>query len=52
VVVDPADYGRIIGEMKANQGETTPGTRFALAKKVFALTHAYDEAISRYLAGQ
>ncbi len=49
VVVDPADYGRVVGEMKANGGRTTLETRFELAKKVFALTHRYDGAISRYL---
>ena len=53
VVVDPADYGRVIEEMRANNGATTPATRFELAKKVFALTHAYDDgAITQYLAGQ
>ena len=52
VVVDPADYGRVIEEMRANNGATTPATRFELAKKVFALTHAYDGAITQYLAGQ
>jgi len=49
VVVDPADYPKILAEMEAHQGATTLATRFALAKKVFALTHAYDGAISRYL---
>ena len=51
VVVDPADYGRIIEEMRNGNGETLPETRFALARKVFALTHGYDAAISRYLDG-
>ena len=49
VVVDPADYPRIMQEMKANQGATTVATRFQLARKVFALTSAYDTAISHYL---
>lgn len=49
VVIDPADYPKILAEMEANQGGTTLETRFALARKVFALTHAYDGAISRYL---
>ena len=35
--------------MKANDGATTLETRFRLARKVFALTSAYDGAISRYL---
>jgi phosphoribosylaminoimidazolecarboxamide formyltransferase/IMP cyclohydrolase len=49
VVVDPADYAKVLHEMKAHHGATTLATRFQLAKKVFALTHAYDGAISRYL---
>ncbi|AEB09408.1 Phosphoribosylaminoimidazole carboxamideformyltransferase [Desulfobacca acetoxidans DSM 11109] len=49
VVVDPADYSLIIQEMKANQGATTLSTRFMLARKVFALTNAYDRAIYNYL---
>jgi phosphoribosylaminoimidazolecarboxamide formyltransferase/IMP cyclohydrolase len=49
VVVDPADYPKIIQEMKANKGATTVATRFQLARKVFALTSAYDTAISLYL---
>jgi len=51
VIVDPADYGIVLKEMKETGGETTLKTRFRLAKKVFQLTHDYDGAISRYLAG-
>jgi phosphoribosylaminoimidazolecarboxamide formyltransferase/IMP cyclohydrolase len=50
VVVDPADYPKIMAEMKLNKGATNVGTRFTLARKVFKLTHEYDGAISRYLA--
>lgn len=49
VVVDPADYALVIHEMKLNQGATSLSTRFALARKVFQLTHAYDGAIYHYL---
>ena len=49
VVVDPADYGLVLEEMKENQGGTLLKTRYYLAKKVFNLTHKYDGAISRYL---
>ncbi|MEF3167988.1 MAG: IMP cyclohydrolase [Deltaproteobacteria bacterium] len=49
VIVDPADYGKVLAEMKANGGETTLATRFTLARKVFALTSAYDRAITTYL---
>jgi phosphoribosylaminoimidazolecarboxamide formyltransferase/IMP cyclohydrolase len=52
VVVDPADYPLLMAEMQQNQGATTVGTRFNLARKVFKLTHEYDGAISRYLAEQ
>jgi phosphoribosylaminoimidazolecarboxamide formyltransferase/IMP cyclohydrolase len=49
VVVDPADYPKIMLEMKAHKGATTVATRFQLARKVFALTSAYDTAITQYL---
>jgi len=49
VVVDPADYATIMHEMKAHQGATTVASRFQLARKVFALTSAYDTAITQYL---
>ncbi len=49
VVVDPADYATVMHEMKMNQGATNLATRFALAKKVFKLTHEYDGAIYHYL---
>jgi len=48
VVVDPADYATVAGELRAN-GAVSDATRFALAKKVFAHTAAYDGAIANYL---
>ncbi len=48
VVVDPSDYPLVLQEIKAT-GNTTLKTRFYLMKKVFALTSAYDTAISRWL---
>jgi phosphoribosylaminoimidazolecarboxamide formyltransferase/IMP cyclohydrolase len=51
VVTDPADYDVVLAEMKENDGATTLKTRFRLAKKVFLLTHQYDGAITKYLAG-
>ena len=48
VVVDPADYAKIIKEIKET-GATTLKTRFKLARKVFALTSSYDTAISEWL---
>ena len=50
VVVDPEDYVKVIENMKANDGATTEELRFYLAKKVFALTSAYDRAITDYLS--
>ncbi len=49
VVVDPADYAGIIGEMKDKKGMLSKQTRFRLAKKVFQTTARYDAAISNYL---
>jgi len=49
VVVDPADYPLVMHEMKLNKGATNLATRFALARKVFKLTHEYDGAIYHYL---
>lgn len=48
VIVDPADYPKVIEEIKAT-GNTTLKTRFYLMKKVYALTAAYDTAISAWL---
>jgi phosphoribosylaminoimidazolecarboxamide formyltransferase/IMP cyclohydrolase len=48
VVVDPADYERIISQLRENGG-IREATRFELAKKVFAHTAAYDGAIANYL---
>jgi phosphoribosylaminoimidazolecarboxamide formyltransferase/IMP cyclohydrolase len=48
VVVDPADYASVLDEIRAS-GEVADATRFALAKKVFAHTAAYDGAIANYL---
>jgi phosphoribosylaminoimidazolecarboxamide formyltransferase / IMP cyclohydrolase len=50
VVVDPADYGKVMDDMKAHNGETSEELRFYLAKKVFAITADYDKAITEYLA--
>ncbi len=48
VIVDPADYPTVLQEIRAT-GNTTLKTRFQLMKKVFALTSAYDTAISKWL---
>lgn len=52
VVVDPADYERVLEEMRGNDGATTAETRRDLALHVFRLTSAYDAAIAGWLGGQ
>jgi phosphoribosylaminoimidazolecarboxamide formyltransferase/IMP cyclohydrolase len=49
VVCDPADYDRVLGEIRAT-GEVSQTTRSELAAKAFAHTAAYDAAISAYLS--
>ena len=49
IVTDAADYPALIAEMRAQQGVLARTTRFALAKKAFTHTAAYDGAISNYL---
>ena len=51
VLVDPADYAQVLAEIKSG-GNTTLATRFALAKKVFEHTAAYDALIAQYFLGQ
>jgi phosphoribosylaminoimidazolecarboxamide formyltransferase/IMP cyclohydrolase len=48
VVIDPADYPRVLGELA--EGGVRRSTRFLLASKVFAHTAAYDGMISNYLS--
>ncbi|WP_077210703.1 bifunctional phosphoribosylaminoimidazolecarboxamide formyltransferase/IMP cyclohydrolase [Bacillus dakarensis] len=48
VVVDPADYGVVIDELKA-AGEVQKETRRKLAAKVFRHTAAYDAVIAEYM---
>jgi phosphoribosylaminoimidazolecarboxamide formyltransferase/IMP cyclohydrolase len=51
-VVDPADYTRIISEMKANSGKTSLELRYELAQKAFELTAVYDRHIADFLASE
>lgn len=51
VVVDAADYGRVLEEIQEN-GDTTLDTRKWLAAKVFRHTAAYDALIADYLSKQ
>jgi phosphoribosylaminoimidazolecarboxamide formyltransferase/IMP cyclohydrolase len=52
VVVDPADYERVLEAMTANGGATTLALRRTLAAKAYAMTAAYDGAISNWLGGK
>ena len=51
-VVDPADYTRIISEMKANSGKTSLELRYELAQKAFEHTAVYDRHIADFLASE
>jgi phosphoribosylaminoimidazolecarboxamide formyltransferase/IMP cyclohydrolase len=44
ILVDPADYGPVVAEIREH-GEVTLGTRRRLARDAFAHTAAYDAAI-------
>ncbi len=48
VVVDPADYGRVLDELR-DAGELSAATRRALARAAFSHTAAYDAAIVGWL---
>ncbi len=48
IVVNAKDYGRVINEMKANQGSTTYKTRFDLAIAAYEHTAQYDGMIANY----
>ena len=49
VVVDPADYGPVLEEIRATGG-TSLATRQRLAARAFSRTAAYDAAIAGYFA--
>ena len=48
VVVDPADYGRVLASLEAEDDDLD--LRRVLAEKVFERTAAYDAAIARWFA--
>ena len=48
VLIDPTDYAPVLAEMAA--GGLQRSTKFALARKVFAHTAAYDGMVSNYLS--
>ena len=48
VVVDPADYGLVLGELRSS-GRLSAATRRRLARKAFAHSAAYESAIAGWL---
>jgi phosphoribosylaminoimidazolecarboxamide formyltransferase/IMP cyclohydrolase len=52
VVVDPADYGAVLKDLKEHDGNTCEMFRWKLAVKVFETTSRYDGAIAQYLGAE
>jgi phosphoribosylaminoimidazolecarboxamide formyltransferase/IMP cyclohydrolase len=52
VVVDPADYQRVLGELRRSDGMLSLDTRKRLAGKAYACTARYDAAISTWFAAR
>jgi len=50
VVVDPADYEKVLGELAGHSGMVSLELRKKLAAKAYARTAAYDAAISNWFA--
>ncbi|HVO23893.1 MAG TPA: bifunctional phosphoribosylaminoimidazolecarboxamide formyltransferase/IMP cyclohydrolase [Candidatus Margulisiibacteriota bacterium] len=51
VLVDPADYGKVLDEMRGSGGAVSVETNTRLARKAFQMTAHYDGAIADYLGG-
>jgi phosphoribosylaminoimidazolecarboxamide formyltransferase / IMP cyclohydrolase len=49
IIVDPADYQRVLEELENNEGTVSDATRFDLAVKAFEHTSNYDGMIANYL---
>ncbi len=49
VIVDPADYEAVAGELRVTRGMLSRDTAWRLARKAFRTTAAYDRAISARL---
>ncbi len=50
VVIDPADYSRVLADIDGPTGQPSYALRLELATKVYAHTAAYDGAIAAYLS--
>ncbi|PQV55587.1 phosphoribosylaminoimidazolecarboxamide formyltransferase/IMP cyclohydrolase [Defluviimonas denitrificans] len=51
VVTDAQDYAAVVAELDANGGQTRYAFRQVLAQRAYALTAAYDAAVSGWMAG-
>jgi phosphoribosylaminoimidazolecarboxamide formyltransferase/IMP cyclohydrolase len=51
VVVHPSDYGKVLGELRAN-GKVSLKTKEELALKAFRRTEEYDRVILKYLSAK
>ena len=51
VVTDAQDYAAVLAELDANGGQTRYAFRQVLAQRAYALTAAYDAAVSGWMAG-
>ncbi len=49
-LTDPADIPGLLAELRSRGGATTAETRFGFARKAFAHTSAYEQAIAEYFA--
>jgi phosphoribosylaminoimidazolecarboxamide formyltransferase/IMP cyclohydrolase len=52
VVVDAADYARVLQDLRDHGGAVSEALRHELAAKAFAHTAAYDGAIANFLTGR
>ena len=52
IVVNAADYPRVLSEMQSNEGSLTYSTRFDLAIKAFEHTAEYDGMIANYFGAR
>lgn len=52
IVTSPTQYQVLISELMTNQGSTSLATRKSFASQAFALSAAYDTAISAYFSAQ
>ncbi len=49
-LTDPSDYSEVLNELTKNEGRIPFETRYKLARKAFALTAGYDQAIAGFLS--